>query len=160
MIYTTQRRRFVYDTWDNGSRIDCVMVECTWSITRCFRLNLQLHTIDLVRTCRISSFCTVAWQLARFQLTRRIARSLSDSWASCLGRQNMLSYANRTSCVVVVYFFCWDGACQLSGLTLRCHTVLTCRPSHNWCYNKAGSNGWRNWCKRHLRKPLTASQER
>ena len=33
--------------------------------------------------CRISSFCTVAWQLARFQLTRRIARSLGDSWASC-----------------------------------------------------------------------------
>ena len=24
------------------------------------------YTIDLVRTCRISSFCTVAWQLARF----------------------------------------------------------------------------------------------
>ena len=45
----------------------------------CVRLNLQLHTIDLVRTCRISSFCTVVWQLARFQLTRRIARSLGDS---------------------------------------------------------------------------------
>ena len=53
-------------------------------ITHCLRLNLQLHTIDLVRTCRISSFCTVAWQLARFQLTRRIARSLGDSGASCL----------------------------------------------------------------------------
>ena len=60
-----------------------VMVECTLSITHCLRLNLQLHTIDLVRTCRISSFCTVAWQLARFQLTRRIARSVGDSWASC-----------------------------------------------------------------------------
>ena len=34
-------------------------------------------------TCRTSSFCTVAWQLARFQLTRRIARSLGDSWAFC-----------------------------------------------------------------------------
>jgi len=45
--------------------------------------SLQLHTIDLVRTCRISSFYTVAWQLARFQLTRRIARSLGDSRASC-----------------------------------------------------------------------------
>ena len=83
MIYTTQRRRFVYDTWDNGSRLDRVMVECTLSITHCIRLNLQLHTIDLVRTCRISSFCTVAWQLARFELRRRIARSLGDSWASC-----------------------------------------------------------------------------
>ena len=59
------------------------MVECTLSITHCLQLNLQLHTIDLVSTCRISSFCTVAWQLARFQLTRRIARSLGDSWASC-----------------------------------------------------------------------------
>ena len=71
------RRRFVYDTWDNGSRLGRVMVECTLSITYCLRLNLQLHTIDLARTCRISSFCTVAWQLARFQLTRRIVRSLS-----------------------------------------------------------------------------------
>ena len=42
------------------------MVKCTLYITHCLRLNLQLHTIDLVRTCRISSFCTVAWQLARF----------------------------------------------------------------------------------------------
>ena len=58
------RRRFVYDTCDNGSWLDRVMVECTLSITHCLRLNLQLHTIDLVRTCRISSFCTVAsqWQ--------------------------------------------------------------------------------------------------
>ena len=69
------RRRFVYETsWDNGSRLGRVMVECTLSITHCLRLNIQLHTIDLVRTCRISSFCTVAWQLARLQLTRRIAR--------------------------------------------------------------------------------------
>ena len=32
---------------------------------------LQLHNFDLFRTCT-SSFCTVAWQLARFQLIRRI----------------------------------------------------------------------------------------
>ena len=38
-----------------------VMIECTLFITHCLRLNLQLHTIGLVRTCRISSFCTVAW---------------------------------------------------------------------------------------------------
>jgi len=30
-------------------------------MTHCLQLNLQLHTIGLVRTCRISSFCTVAW---------------------------------------------------------------------------------------------------
>jgi len=29
--------------------------------THCLRLNLQLHTIGLARTCRISSFCTLAW---------------------------------------------------------------------------------------------------
>ena len=33
-------------------------------------LTLQLHNFDLFRTCRTSSFWTVAWQLARFQLTR------------------------------------------------------------------------------------------
>ena len=78
------RRRFVYDSWDNGSRLGRVMVECTLFMTHCLRLNLQLHTISLVvRTCRISSFCTVAWQLVRLLLTRRIARSLGDSWASC-----------------------------------------------------------------------------
>jgi len=44
----------------------------------------QLATADTwFRTCRTSSFCTAARQLARFQLTRRIARSLGDSWASC-----------------------------------------------------------------------------
>jgi len=88
VIYTTQRHRFVYDTWDNGSRLDRVMVECTLPITHCVRLNLQLHTIDLVRTCHISSFCTVVWQLARFQLTRRIVWSLGDSWASCCKRRH------------------------------------------------------------------------
>jgi len=30
-------------------------------MTHCLQLNLQLHTIVLVRTCRKSSFCTVAW---------------------------------------------------------------------------------------------------
>jgi len=44
---------------------------------------LQLHSFALSMTCRTSSLCTVEWRLARFQLTRRIARSLGDSWASC-----------------------------------------------------------------------------
>jgi len=30
-------------------------------MTHCLPLNLQLNTIGLVRTCRISSFCTFAW---------------------------------------------------------------------------------------------------
>ena len=41
-------------------------------------LTLQLHNFDL-----FSSFCTVTWQLAKLQLTQRIARSLGDSGASC-----------------------------------------------------------------------------
>jgi len=81
------------------------MVVCTLSITQCLRLNLQLHTIDLVRTCRISSFFTVAWKLARFQLTRRIARSLGDSCASCLPRDRDIckgraSVRNSSVCLI------------------------------------------------------------
>ena len=56
-------------------------------ITHCPTVTVQLHDFDLFRTCRISCFYAVAWQLARFQLTRRIARSLGDSWASCSDRQ-------------------------------------------------------------------------
>ena len=84
-------------------RLGRVMVECTLSITHCLRLNPQLHTIDLARTCHISSFCTVAWQLARFQLTQRIARSLGDSWASCLWMHSKTtSLRIHWSCVKVL----------------------------------------------------------
>jgi len=56
-------------------------------------LTLEFHNFELFKSCRTSSFCTVAWQLSRFQLTRRIARSLGDSWASCLdGRQCRISF--------------------------------------------------------------------
>ena len=82
-------RRYTGDIHDSTSSV-CLCHLRQWEPTRSRHgwvhivyLNLQLHTIDLVRTCRISSFCTVAWQLARFQLTRRIARPLGDSWASC-----------------------------------------------------------------------------
>ena len=92
------RRRFVYDSWDNGSRLGRVMVECTLFMTHCLRLNLQLHTISLVRIRRISSFCTVAWQLARLLLTRRIARSLGDSWASCPHTQQLCMHNPTTTC--------------------------------------------------------------
>ena len=51
-------------------------------------LTLRLPTFHLFRTCLTSSFCTVAWQLARFQLTRRIARFLGDSWAFCTIKRN------------------------------------------------------------------------
>jgi len=70
-------------------------------------LTLQLHNFDLFRTCRTSSFCTVAWQLARFPLTQRIARSLGDSWASCLSSVhiNITQVAQMPS----VLGHCWLG---------------------------------------------------
>jgi len=43
-------------------------------------LTLQLHNFDLFVTCRTA---LLRDKLARFQLTRRIARSLGDSLASC-----------------------------------------------------------------------------
>jgi len=82
------RGRFVYDT---SETMKATQSRHGWEhmfIIHCLQLNLQLHTIDLVRSCRTSSFCTVAWQLARFKLTRRITRSLGDSWASCLKSVN------------------------------------------------------------------------
>jgi len=67
-------------------RLERVTVECSVHVFITHRPTLtlqhQLHNFDLFRTCHTSSFCTVAWQLARFQLTERIARSLGDS--SCL----------------------------------------------------------------------------
>jgi len=77
------RSRFVYDTHNT---MEATRSRHGWVhmfITHRPTLTLQLHNLDLFRTCRKSIFCTVAWQLARFQLTRRIARSLGDSWASC-----------------------------------------------------------------------------
>jgi len=80
----TDRRRFVYDTYKTIKATRTCHGWVHMFITHRPTLTLQLHNFNLFRTCRTSSFCTVAWQLARFQLTRRIARSLVDSWASCL----------------------------------------------------------------------------
>ena len=77
------RRRFVYDTYKT---MKATLSRHGWVhmfITHCFQLNLQQHNFDLFRTCCTNSFCTVVWQLARFQLTRCIAWSLGDCGASC-----------------------------------------------------------------------------
>jgi len=111
------RGRFVYDTSDTmkvtRSRHGWVHI----LITHCLQLNFQLHTMDLVRTCHTSSFCTVAWQLARFQLTRRIARSLGDSWASCTSCRS--SFTKNCS-------QCWSASLLLilNGLYTRQPVVL------------------------------------
>jgi len=77
--FATASRRFVYDAYRTmeatRSRHGWVHMYITHRPT----VTLRLHNFDLFRTCRTSSFCTVAWQLARFQQIRRIARSLGDS---------------------------------------------------------------------------------
>jgi len=76
------RRRFVYDTYNTMKTTRTRHGWVHMFITHRPTLTVQLHNFDLFRTCT-SSFCTVAWRLAKFQLTQRIARSLGDSWASC-----------------------------------------------------------------------------
>jgi len=78
------RGRFVYDTHRTMKATRSRHGWVHMFITHRPTVTLQLHNFDLFTTCRTSSFCTVAWQVARFQLTRRIERSLGDSWASCL----------------------------------------------------------------------------
>ena len=51
--FTTASRRYTGDI-HNSTVVGLFM-------THCLQLNLQLHTIGLARTSRISSFCTVAW---------------------------------------------------------------------------------------------------
>ena len=51
--FTTASRRYTRDIYDS-TVVGLFM-------THCLQLSLQLHIIGLVRTCRISSFCTVAW---------------------------------------------------------------------------------------------------
>ena len=65
------RSRFVYDSYRT---MEATRSRHGWVhmfITHCPTVTLQLHNFDLFRTCRTGSFCTVAWQLARLQLTRR-----------------------------------------------------------------------------------------
>jgi len=63
-IHNLVRGRFVYDTYKTmeatGSRHGWVHMFITHRPT----VTLQLHNFDLFRTCRTSSFCIVAWQLA------------------------------------------------------------------------------------------------
>jgi len=76
--------RFVYDTYKTMEATRSPHGWVHMFITHRPTVTLQLHNFDFFRTWRTSSFCTIAWQLERFQLTRRIARSLGGSWASCI----------------------------------------------------------------------------
>jgi len=82
-IHNSVRGRFVYDTYRTTEATRSRQGWVHMFITHRPTVTLQLHNFDLFRTCRTISFCIVSWQLARFQQTRHIARSLGDSWASC-----------------------------------------------------------------------------
>ena len=67
------------------------MVECTLSITPCLRLNLQLHTIDLVRTCRMTALLRGNWQDFNWHDASRGPSAIAEllvwsSWRYALGR--------------------------------------------------------------------------
>ena len=78
-IHNSVRGRFVYVTYKTMESIRSRHDWMHMFITHWRTVTLhQIHNFDLFWTWRTSSFCTVAWQLARFQLTRCIARSLGD----------------------------------------------------------------------------------
>jgi len=65
------RRRFVYDTYKT-MKATRMRHGCT-----CYYTSAHLNpptSVRFVQDLSYKSFCTVAWQLARFLLTRRIAR--------------------------------------------------------------------------------------
>ena len=123
------RHRFVYDTYKPTKATRTRHGWVHMFITHRPTLTLQLHNFDLFRTCRTSSFCTVAWKLARFKLTRRIARSLGGSWASCSSDWRFVAFfqtseaVKRASCrlspVALKRTGCdvWQLECQASNVT-------------------------------------------
>jgi len=91
------RGLFVYDTYETMEATRSRHGWVNMFITHRPTVTLQLHNFDLFRTCRTNNFCAVAWQLARFRLTRRIARSLGDSWASCWMQHPQVTYEKLIS---------------------------------------------------------------
>ena len=121
-------------------QLDRVMVECTL-VTHCPTVTLQLHNFVLFRTCRTSSFCTVVWQLARFQLTRRIARSLGDSWASCCRnhrccpKHRQTQTTERVTCVAIGRIYATHS--------MRAKELLELSGNNSWlgCVEQSGRTG-------------------
>jgi len=111
VIYRLDRRRFVYDTY---KIMKATRTRHGWVhmfITHRPTLTLQLHNFNLFRTCHTDSFCTVAWQLARFQLTRCIAWSLGDSGASCMHysvTKDVTSLMKTTFLSYIVFWILWS----------------------------------------------------
>jgi len=120
------RGRFVYDTYKT---VEATRSRHGWVhmfITHRSTVTLQLYNFDFFRTRRTSSFCTVAWQFARIQLTRRIARSIGDCWASC--------YVAMLHVVSLVWLwtYCWLRN-RLGKLLFYCLTAhQRIYPVHKW----------------------------
>jgi len=98
-IHNSVRSRFVYDTYRT---VEVTRSRHSWVhmfITHWPTVTLQFHILRFVQACSTSSFYSVAWQLARFQLTQRITRSLGDSWASCLSTSPCYHYRPCINCM-------------------------------------------------------------
>jgi len=89
----------------------------------------------MFRTCRTSNFCTVAWQLARFNWhDASRGPSIGDSWASCVLQSFWLltctachRIALRKVCEAVTnMIYCMSLIRDVVAL-LRCRPI--CRPS-------------------------------
>ena len=138
-IHNSIRSRFVYDTYRT---MEATRSRHGWVhmfVTHRPSVTLQLHNFDLLRTCRTGSFCTVVWQLARFQLTRRIARSLGDSWVFCSSSwsiEHKLQWIEDFSTRGLLLCKC-DGGCLF--LNWRMHYGLFWSSQSNFdfmlCYN-------------------------
>jgi len=123
------RSRFVYDTYRTTEGTGLRHGWVHMFITHCPTVTLQLHNFDLFRTCRTSSFYTVAWQLARFQLTRSIARSVGDSWASCklvVGHMTKHVKHGRSCDIEIWWIFSTSGSSYFNVHSLPCVICTMC----------------------------------
>jgi len=119
-------------------------------ITHCLQLSFQLHNFDLFSTCHASSFCTVAWQLARFQLTQRIARSLGDSWASC--NKSVFSLLRRLSTWRYRHFLLsarayWTAQCSNRSISPAGRALSSKPAASRRCCRSMGQTDWCTDCR-------------
>jgi len=85
-------------------------------ITHCPTVTVQLHNFDLLSTCCTTSFCTVAWQLARFQLTR----CQCNSGASC----SVLTFKPCFDSDLKWFVICKPGSRKMV-LQIYCYEMIT-----------------------------------
>jgi len=128
--------RFVYDTHNTMKATQSCRGWVHMFITHCPTLILQLHNLDLYMTCRTSSFCTVAWQMARFQLTRCSIWSLGDYWASCSSHRGCFYIGlSAITSEHASYRHLRPAACICTATGGSCNSVCAkCLLTGNWGY--------------------------